>query len=98
MVLSYDRQAFQGIEDPEVRVTFDRNLRGRNYDLRVEHGSYGVNFVDDSIMLMEVKVGASVPLWLVRILNEFSCRRQKFSKYSTCVESGMFDKQKKLIV
>lgn len=98
MVLSYDRQAFQGINDPEVRVTFDRSLRSRNYDLRIEHGSYGANFVDNGMMLMEVKVGASVPLWLVRILNEFSCRRQRFSKYSACVEAEIFNRQNKLIV
>src|SRR5699024_7714636 len=40
MIISYDRQALHGIDDPNFRVTFDLNLRCRNYDLHVEHGSY----------------------------------------------------------
>lgn len=82
-VLSYDRQALQGVKDPDLRVTFDRNIRSRGYDLKVENGSYGEPIVSHDTMLMEVKVSTSVPLWLVRILNEFPCRRQSFSKYST---------------
>ncbi len=37
MVVSYDRHAFHHLDDPDLRVTFDFNLRCRNHDLRVEH-------------------------------------------------------------
>src|SRR5690625_7743297 len=33
MIVSYDRQALHGLYDDELRLTFDLNLRCRNYDL-----------------------------------------------------------------
>lgn len=41
MVVSYDRHAIHGIYDPDLRLTFDSNLRCRNDDLFVENGAYG---------------------------------------------------------
>src|SRR5690625_2994341 len=46
MIVSYDRHAFHGIYDDELRVTCDLNLRWRNDDLALEHGAYGLNFID----------------------------------------------------
>ena len=90
MVLSYDRRAFFDAVDDSVRVTFDRNIRYRTTDFRLEHGSYGECFVDSDSVLMEIKVEKSVPMWLVELLNEFGLFRKKFSKYSTCIKMGLF--------
>ena len=35
--LAYDRVALFGNEDHEFRVTFDTNIRSRNFDLRLEN-------------------------------------------------------------
>lgn len=82
MVLCYERQAFQTIEDDDIRITFDKNLRRREYNFRLENGSDGEIFVDPNIFILEVKLSGRVPLWLSRILSEFSCKMQSFSKYS----------------
>lgn len=90
MVLAYDRRAFFDAVDDSVRVTFDRNIRYRTTDLRLEHGSYGECFVDKDIVLMELKVEKSVPMWMVELLNEFGLFKKKFSKYSTCINRGFY--------
>lgn len=83
VIVSYDRQAFQGIDDDDLRVTFDYNLKCRSDDLRVEHGPYGDLFVDQDLVILEVKVTHSVPLWLSRLLSEFECPKKSVSKFCT---------------
>jgi len=86
MVVSYDRHAFHCITDPDLRVTFDLNLRCRNEDLRIENGSYGQNFIDPDLVVLEVKVTHSVPLWLARILQSLECEQRSASKFCTSLE------------
>ncbi len=85
VVLCYDRQAFFGTrgEDGDLRVTFDTNIRARRYDLDLRLGSYGENILDENLVLMEVKVDKSVPLWLARLMSEYKVRKRRFSKYGT---------------
>lgn len=86
MIVSYDRQAFHGIYDDQLRVTFDFNLRCRNDDLALEHGPYGENFIDTDLVVLEVKVNDSVPLWLTRILQDLNCEQRGASKFCTSLE------------
>lgn len=82
VVLCYERQAFQAIEDSSIRITFDKNLRKREYNFRLENGSDGELYVDPNVFILEVKLQGRMPLWLARILGEFRCAMQSFSKYS----------------
>lgn len=86
MIVSYDRHAFHGVHDPELRVTFDLNLRCRNNDLAVENGPQGENFIDKNLVVLEVKVNDSVPLWLTRILQDLNCEQRSASKFCTSLE------------
>ena len=86
MIVSYDRHAFHGIHDAELRVTFDLNLRCRNEDLAVENGSHGKSFIDTNLVVLEVKVNDSVPLWLTRILQDLNCEQRGASKFCTSLE------------
>lgn len=86
MIVSYDRRAFHGRNNPELRLTFDFNLRCRNDDLFLENGSYGDYFIDQSLVVLEVKVNHSVPLWLTRILQDLECEQRSASKYCTSFE------------
>lgn len=86
MIVSYDRHAFHGLEDADLRVTFDMNLRCRNDDLYVENGPHGVNFVDSNLVVLEVKVNNSVPLWLAHTLQELNCKQKSPSKFCTSME------------
>lgn len=87
-VVSYDRQAFSGIEQGEedLRVTFDYNLMCRDDDLAIENGPEGIHFTDYDFVILEVKVSNSVPFWLSRILSEFEFYRQGFSKFCTSLD------------
>ncbi|HLR51376.1 MAG TPA: polyphosphate polymerase domain-containing protein [Candidatus Avamphibacillus sp.] len=86
MIISYDRHALHGIEDDELRITFDLNLRCRNDDLFVENGPHGEHFIDTNLVILEVKVNHSVPLWLTRILQDLNCKQRGASKFCTSLE------------
>lgn len=86
MIVSYDRSAFHGIDDADLRVTFDYNLRCRNNDLFLENGPQGEHFIDNDLVVLEVKVNHSVPLWLTRILQTLNCEQRSASKYCTSLE------------
>ncbi len=86
MIVSYDRHAFHGVDDDQLRVTFDLNLRCRKDDLALEHGPYGQNFIDENLVVLEVKVNDSVPLWLTRILQDLNCEQRGASKFCTSLE------------
>ncbi|WP_077356579.1 polyphosphate polymerase domain-containing protein [Virgibacillus halodenitrificans] len=86
MIVSYDRHALHGIYDENLRITFDMNLRCRDTDLYLEHGSYGEYFINEDSVVLEVKVDDSVPLWLTRILQQLNCEQRSASKYCTSME------------
>lgn len=86
MIISYDRTALHGINDAELRLTFDFNLRCRHDDLSLTNGAYGDHFIDQDDVILEVKVNDSVPLWLTRILQNLACEQRSASKYCTSFE------------
>ncbi|MFC4024830.1 polyphosphate polymerase domain-containing protein [Oceanobacillus longus] len=86
MIVSYGRHALHGITDADLRITFDFNLRCRNNDLSLENGTYGSHFIDQNLIVLEVKVNDSVPLWLTRILQELDCEQRSASKFCTSLE------------
>lgn len=86
MIVSYDRHALHEIDNPDLRITFDFNMRTRNDNFAVEDGPYGDNFVDTDLVILEVKVDDSVPLWLTRILQEVQCDQRGASKFCTSLE------------
>ena len=69
-----------------VLITFDLNLRCRNSDLNIENGPYGEYFIDKNLVVLEVKVTHSVPLWLARFLQDLECEQRSASKFCTSLE------------
>jgi hypothetical protein len=86
MIVSYERHALHGVTDADLRITFDFNLRCRSDNLLLEQGSYGENFIDQDLVVLEVKVNDSVPLWLTRILQSLDCEQRSASKFCTSME------------
>ncbi len=82
--IGYDRLAFAGIEDPELRITFDTGLRWRDGELDLRCGDYGAPIVNDDRVLMEIKIPGTAPLWLSRLLSEIGAFPTSFSKYGAC--------------
>ncbi|MEA5051411.1 MAG: polyphosphate polymerase domain-containing protein [Oscillospiraceae bacterium] len=81
--LSYHRDAFVGIGDPSLRVTFDRDIVWRDENIDVARGAYGEQLLDAGERLMELKTAGAIPLWLCAILNDVGAFPTSFSKYGS---------------
>jgi hypothetical protein len=81
LYLAYDRRAYFGIGQHDLRISFDTNIRSRRHDLRLEEGVYGERLLGGDSRLMEIKAAQSIPLWLCRLLAEYKVYPASFSKY-----------------
>ncbi len=82
VLITYEREAFQGIDDQSLRITFDLNVRSymtdtlddllRETDMRT---------LTDLYFILEVKFSRQMPLWLRGIIRDFALRLQSISKY-----------------
>ena len=78
--ISYDRSAFFYKESKEIRITFDKNITARSYDLDLRLGSYGEQLLPEGYTLMEIKVPSSAPLWLAQLMSDNNIQPTSFSK------------------
>ncbi|MDE7405846.1 MAG: polyphosphate polymerase domain-containing protein [Clostridiales bacterium] len=83
ILLLYDRTAYFDKNDSGLRVTFDTNIRYRTDRLTLCGGTDGKPVRNDGKILMEIKAGASIPLWLCRLVSSLGIRKTSFSKYGT---------------
>lgn len=84
--IGYDREAFagtEGVEDPELRITFDTALRYREDRLDLREGDDGLPLLPEGQVLMEIKIPGTAPLWLAHLLSENGIVSSSFSKYGT---------------
>jgi len=81
MFISYDRHAFSGIQDPELRVTFDNNVKWRTVDVALTSDIYGENLLEVDQYILEIKCAEAMPLWLVRALSKYKIYKISYSKY-----------------
>ena len=89
--LACDRLAFRGKEDPELRITFDRNIRWREEDLDLCAGDRGEPLLEAGQVLMEIKIPGAAPLWLAHLLSEQQLFPVGFSKYGTCYKEHILN-------
>lgn len=82
LLLSYEREAFYAKDDHEFRITFDKNILWRDYDLSLCDGIYGEPILKEDQILMEVKTGGAIPLWIAQFLSENKIYKTSFSKYA----------------
>ena len=91
--LSYEREAFYGKEDRELRITFDENILWRNEDISLCSEVYGEPILKPGYALMEIKIAEAMPLWLVKLLSDNHIYKTSFSKYG-CAYQEMLRNQK----
>ncbi|WP_295151995.1 polyphosphate polymerase domain-containing protein [uncultured Ruminococcus sp.] len=99
MYLSYDRIAFAGIDNPDLRITFDSNITYREEEIRLEKGSWGRKLLDPHMRIMEIKIPGAMPLWLSYLLDQLEIYPGSFSKYGEAykqVFSEALDREKYL--
>lgn len=81
LYLAYDRKAYFDEQDPEFRLTFDKNIRSRRDDVRLEDGDRGEPLLDRDKVLMESKIMGAVPYWFSAVMAELKIYPVSFSKY-----------------
>lgn len=86
VMLSYQREAWYGKEDHELRITFDDRILWRDKCLGMADGIFGAPLLKEDEVLMEVKVAASMPHWLVQFLSREKIYKTSFSKYGTAYQ------------
>lgn len=79
--LSYERLALYDKNNKDFRITFDRNILTRRYDLDIAKGNYGEKLLRDNELIMEVKIISAVPKWLCDILADEKIYMSGFTKY-----------------
>ncbi len=98
MYLSYEREAFYGKDDHELRITFDQHILWRTKDLELTSPVYGRELLQPGQVLTEIKIGHAMPLWLNHFLTEHHIYRTSFSKYGTAYKTLLMEAgQKKRI-
>ncbi len=81
MYISYEREAYYSLENPDLRITFDRNIMYRSYNLSLAAGVEGESILEAGQHLMELKAGGAIPVWLTKALDELGIYPASFSKY-----------------
>jgi hypothetical protein len=78
--LAYDRRAYFGIGQHDVRLSFDTNIRSRRSDLTLDLDG-GEQLLEPGQRILEIKAANSIPIWLCRLLSECKIYPISFSKY-----------------
>ena len=81
MLIACEREAWYDGAHPDLRLTFDRNIRYRENELRLDRGSAGVCLLPKDTVLLEIKTAGAMPLWLADALDAEGILPGSFSKY-----------------
>ena len=84
--LAYDRVAYYAIDDRDLRITFDRDVRVRWEDVRLSGPDAGDRVLTPGLSILEIKTSKAMPIWLVRGLEAVGARKSSFSKYGRAWE------------
>jgi hypothetical protein len=91
MAVSYQRRAFFGKYDPDLRITFDTRLQYDPHALDIaEPFETGRYIVDPRVVIMEVKFSERAPVWLCNLLSSFDFKMTRLSKYCSAVDLAYF--------
>lgn len=83
LYLAYDRRSYNDRATNQLRITFDANVRYREDDLRLEHGSHGQQYFTQPMYVMETKTMGAYPMWLVHALSHLNIYPTSFQKYGS---------------
>lgn len=92
--LSYERDAYHGILDPDFRVTFDTEIRYRQKELTLDSDTWGTYILDPGQVLMELKVAGGLPIWMAHVLSRQGIFKASFSKYGAAYQNILLTGQR----
>ena len=92
--LSYERDAYRGILDPDFRVTFDTEIRFRQVRLTLDSGAWGAPILGPGQVLMELKAAGGLPAWMAHALSRQKLYKTSFSKYGAAYQKILLKRQR----
>lgn len=90
VLVRYDREAYVGLFDSELRLTFDRRLRTslvHDYSVEVQRDDF--LRVGDDRVVVEFKFHDRVPAWMNALAQRYGLERRSFSKYGHSMERAL---------
>ncbi|MCR5664159.1 MAG: polyphosphate polymerase domain-containing protein [Oscillospiraceae bacterium] len=93
MLIACEREAWFGEAHPDLRLTFDRNVRSRENELRLDRGSAGIRLLPKDTVLLEIKTAGAMPLWLADALDAEGILPGSFSKYGAAYLRSLKEKK-----
>lgn len=97
ILVIYEREAYLGLIDEKIRVTFDKNLRSVAFptiDELYSESRARVALKDQFIL--EVKFNDYFPSWMKPIIGILGLKRESASKYCISIDTHNFLNKKKL--
>ena len=77
-----EREAYFANDNPNVRLTFDKNLRYRHGFPTRDNINEGTPIINEGEYILEIKTPGAMPLWLAHALSECRIYPRSFSKYA----------------
>ena len=82
MYIGYDRQSYDVAGHPDLRITFDTNVRSRTSNLAFATHADDRQLLAPDQYIMEIKAATAFPLWLTEALTKNKIFPDSFSKYA----------------
>ena len=98
MLIACEREAWFDEEHPDLRLTFDRNIRCRENELRLDRGSAGTALLPKDTVLLEIKTAGAMPLWLADALDAEGVLPGSFSKYGEAYLRTLEKKKRPVVI
>lgn len=92
MFLSYDREAYCSGDCGDLRITIDRNILARTYDVDLSSPIGGHPVLPEGYSLMEIKTMYGYPEWLTHVLSSNHLYKSRFSKYGNAYKEMVLRK------
>ena len=91
----YEREAFHGKLDNNVRITFDKNIRSKTTPQYKElYDEHGLKPLFKQHFVMEIKYFTNeMPGWARSIVHEFGLRKDAISKYTIGYDVARYNKK-----
>ncbi len=82
-LVTYEREAYHGKLNPGTRITFDKNIRSRNFpQLHELYSGHDLRYLFKGHFILEIKYFEdSMPNWAKNVVHEFKLRHEALSKY-----------------
>ena len=98
MLIACEREAWFDEAHPDLRLTFDRNIRCRENELRLDRGSAGTALLPKNTVLLEIKTAGAMPLWLAGALDAEGILPGSFSKYGEAYLRTLEKKNRPVVI